>query len=86
MSCAIGCRCGSTPVLLWLWCKPVAIALIQPPSMETSVCLGCGLKKTKKKKKNPKQVGTTLKQCITTPGLMENAYCIHRVVRRLRLL
>ena len=30
MSCGIGCRHGSDPVLLWLWHRLVAAALIQP--------------------------------------------------------
>jgi len=28
VSCGVGCRHGSDPTLLWLWCRPVAIALI----------------------------------------------------------
>ena len=28
MSCGIGCRHGSDPALLWLWCRPSAIAPI----------------------------------------------------------
>ena len=30
MSCCVGCRQGSDLALLWLWCRPAAIALIQP--------------------------------------------------------
>ena len=30
VSCGVGCRCGSDPVLLWLWRRPVATALIRP--------------------------------------------------------
>ena len=26
----IGHRCSSDPELLWLWCRPAAVALIQP--------------------------------------------------------
>ena len=29
MSCGVGCTCGSDPVLLWLWCRPVATAPIR---------------------------------------------------------
>ena len=29
MSYSVGRRCGSDPVLLWLWCRPAAAALIQ---------------------------------------------------------
>ena len=31
MSCGVGCKCGSDPTLLWLWCRPTAVALIRPP-------------------------------------------------------
>ena len=27
-SCGVGHRCGSDPLLLWLWCRPAAIAPI----------------------------------------------------------
>ena len=30
VSCGVGCRRGSDPELLWLWCRPVAAALIRP--------------------------------------------------------
>ena len=30
MSCGVGRRCGSDLVLLWLWCRLAATALIQP--------------------------------------------------------
>ena len=38
------------PALLWLWCRPAAVALIGPPSLGTSMCCGCSPKKQKKKK------------------------------------
>ena len=28
LSCGVGCRCGSDPVLLWLWCRTAAAALM----------------------------------------------------------
>ena len=34
MSCDVDHRCSSDPALLWLWCKPEAIALIQPLAWE----------------------------------------------------
>ena len=49
MSCSIGHRCGLDPALLWLWHKSAAVAPIRPL---TSLCCGCSLKKTKKKKKD----------------------------------
>ena len=34
MSCGIGHRCGSDPMLLWLWHKMAAVAPIQPLAWE----------------------------------------------------
>ena len=56
MSCGVGCRCGSNPVLLWLWYRPAAIALSY--SSESTPSLGAILKKdkTKTKTKKPHQL------------------------------
>ena len=48
LSCAVGHRHGSDPVLLWLWCRPVARAPIQTPSLGTFICLRSGLRNGKK--------------------------------------
>ena len=48
MSCGVGCRHGSD--LVWLWCRLAAAALTY--SLGTSMCCGCGPKKTKNKTKN----------------------------------
>ena len=48
MSSGVGCR---HDLLLWLWCRPVATALIGPSSLGMSICRGYGPTKTKKKKK-----------------------------------
>ena len=34
MGCGVGCRCGSDPALLWLWCRQAAMAPIRPPAWE----------------------------------------------------
>ena len=47
MSCGIGCRCGSDPTLLWLWCRPAAAAPIQPLAWKLPYPLGVALKKKK---------------------------------------
>ena len=40
MSCGVGCRHGSDPVLLWLWGRPVATAPIQPLAWEPPYAAG----------------------------------------------
>ena len=51
MSCCVGCRRGLDPTLLWLWCRPVATALIGPLAWEPLYAVAVGLKKKKKEKK-----------------------------------
>jgi len=51
VSCGVGCRCGSDPVLLWLWCRPVAAAPIQPLAWEPPYAVGAALEKAKRQKK-----------------------------------
>ena len=50
MSCGVGHRRGSDPVLLWLWCRLAAIALIQPLAWEPPYAAAVALKKAKEKK------------------------------------
>ena len=40
MSCGVGCRRGSDPVLLWLWRRPVATAPIQLLAWEPPYAAG----------------------------------------------
>ena len=49
MSCGVGCRRGSDPTLLWLWCRLAATALIKPLAWEPPYASGAALEKTKKK-------------------------------------
>ena len=49
MSCGVGRRCSSDPVLLWLW--PVATAPIQPLAWEHPYAAGAALKSQKDKNK-----------------------------------
>ena len=51
---SVGHRLGSKPLLLWLWCRPVATALILTPSLGTSICRECDPRKGKKIKKKKK--------------------------------
>ena len=55
MSCGVGCRCGSDPVLLWLWRRPVATAPIGPLAWEPPYAAGAALEKTKRQKKKKKK-------------------------------
>ena len=51
MSCDVGCRCGLNPVLLWLWRRPAATALIQSLAWELlPYAMGAALKRPKKLK------------------------------------
>ena len=51
MNCGVGHRHGSDPVLLWLWCRPAAVAaLIRPLAWELPYAMCMALKKQKKKK------------------------------------
>ena len=47
----VGCKRGSEPALLWLWCRPAATAPIGPLAWEPSYAANADLKKPKKKKK-----------------------------------
>ena len=40
MSCDVGCRRGSDPSLLWLWCRQVATALIRPLAWDPPYAAG----------------------------------------------
>ena len=51
MSCGVGCRCGSDSALPWLWRRPAAAALIQPPAWEFPYAMGVALKRKKEEKK-----------------------------------
>ena len=47
MSCGVGHRRGSDPVLLWLWRSLAAIALIRPLAWEPPYAVGVALKRRK---------------------------------------
>ena len=48
MSCGVGCRCGLDPTFLWLWCRPVATALIQSLAWEPPHAVGLAAPPPKK--------------------------------------
>ena len=49
MSCGAGRRHASDPALLWLWCRPAAVAPIQPLAWELPYVAGAAPKKEKRK-------------------------------------
>ena len=51
VSCGVDRRCGSDPVLLWLWRRPVAAAPIGPLAWEPPYAMGAALEKAKDKNK-----------------------------------
>ena len=48
MSCGAVCRCGLDPTLLWLWCRPAAIALTG--AWKPLYAVGVALKRQKEQK------------------------------------
>ena len=48
MSCGVGRRHGLDPLLLWLCCRPAAVAPIQPLACELPYASGAALKSQKK--------------------------------------
>ena len=50
MSCGVGCRSGSDPVLLWLWHRPAATAPIRPLAWEPPYAMGVAQEMTKRQK------------------------------------
>ena len=55
MSCGVGCRHSSDPLLLWLWCRPVATAPIGPLAWEPPCAAGAALEKAKRQKEGRKE-------------------------------
>ena len=55
-SCAVGCRCGLDPKLLWLWCRPAAVARIRPLAREPPSAARAALKCKEDKKKKERKI------------------------------
>ena len=73
--CGIGCRHGSNPLLLWLWCRPAAIAPIRPLAWEPLYAMGTALRSKKKKK-----ACGTLEKMRTSSLWPEVEFLLRRVV------
>ena len=56
MSCGVGHRHGSDPLMLWLWCRAAAVALILPLAWELPYSADAALERqTNKQTKQNKQ-------------------------------
>ena len=56
VSCGVGFRHSSDPVLLRLWCRWAVTAPIQPLAWELPRAISAALKKKEKKKKKKKKI------------------------------
>ena len=50
VSCGVGLRRSSDPMLLWLWRRPVATTPVRPLTWEPPYAVGAALEKTKRQK------------------------------------
>jgi len=57
MSCGIGHRRGSDPMLLWFWCRPAATAPIRPLPWEPPSAAGAAQEMAKRQNKTRKRYG-----------------------------
>ena len=60
MSSGVGCRRGSDPAQLWLWCRPAATVPIRPLAWEPPYAKGAALEKVKRQKPKKKKKKITL--------------------------
>ena len=73
MSYGIGCRHGSDPTLLWLWCRPVATAPIGSLAWEPPYAAGAAPEKAKKTKKTKTKNKTKKRMAPMKETQMTNA-------------
>ena len=55
VSCSAGRRHSLDPALLWLWCRPAAVAPIRPLAWELPYAAGAALKSKETKQNKQKQ-------------------------------
>ena len=55
MTCSVGCRCSLDLVLLWLWYRSAAVALIRPLAWELPYAEGVAIKRKKKEKEKERK-------------------------------
>ena len=64
VSCGVDRRCGSDPVLPWLWWRPAAAAPIGLLAWEPPYATRVALEKTKRRKKEKKVNADLLRECL----------------------
>ena len=69
MNCGLARSHGSDPMLLWLWCRPAATALIGPLSWELSKAAGVALEKQNKQNPPKTTRGYDIKRRLRTTHL-----------------
>jgi len=78
VSCGVGCRRCSDPVLLWLWCRLVATAPIRPLAWEPPYAAGAALEKAKRQKKKKHtwvNISTKIRARINSSALYLKFWC-----------
>ena len=60
MSYSVGHRCGSDPVLLWLWHRLAAVAPVRPLVWEPPDAMSIALKRKKEKRKKRNYLENTI--------------------------
>ena len=73
LSCGIGHRCGSDPLLLWLWHRPATTAPIWPLAWDLPCAVGAALKSKKKKRKRKEK---EKKESISLPAWNQFCYML----------
>ena len=59
VSYGVGCRHDLAPMLLWLWWRPAATALIQPLAREPPYAMSAAPNTTTQKNKKKKEIKNT---------------------------
>ena len=69
MSCGVGRRLSLDPVLLWLWRRLAAVALLRPLAWKPPYAVGVALKRQKRKKEEKDLQGIILVNMLASPRL-----------------
>ena len=78
MSCGVGPRHGSDLGMLWLWCRPTAVALIQPLVWEVPYATSAAIKNNNNNNKMTPtcsiEVPSNVPKCEAVRYLMEKMH------------